>query len=191
MDPQPPFTVASFTPWADGWDRLKPRPEGDITGVVVHRIQVSQEDPSYGDDAREVLRFFREHPIGVKATGGEMPYPILIDAAGGVTQTLPLCCVSPHAVSHNPSTVGVALIGDFRREPPAPAQRLVLPWVCASLLLQLGATPEHLHGHDELTGASRDPDKECPGRHLNMDVLRGEVKGLLRKVTELPSFAWR
>ncbi len=59
---------------------------GSITGIVVHRIEVSQEDASYGDTPPEVVRFFREHPVGVKAAGGRMPYPFLIDETNTVAR---------------------------------------------------------------------------------------------------------
>src|SRR5687768_13590535 len=113
------MNVICMSPWAAGCERLKERARAEVTGVVVHRIEVSQEDATYGDTPVEVARFFRDHPIGVKATGGDMPYPILIAPDGSVTQTMPLGRVSPHAVKHNPSTVGVACIGDFRGRPPS------------------------------------------------------------------------
>jgi hypothetical protein len=84
----------------------------------------------------------------------------------------------------------VALLGDFRREPPTPAQRAILPCVCAALLAQLGRDVDALHGHDELQGGSRDPDKECPGRHLSIDALRDAVRGLSLEPQPWPRFAW-
>jgi hypothetical protein len=176
--------------WAAGYERLAARPVGDVVGVVVHRIEVSQEDPTYGDGPAEIARFFREHPIGVAATGGAMPYPVIIEPDGQVTQTLPLGRVSPHAVSHNPTTVGVALVGDFRGRPPTEAQLTALDGVCVALLRHLGCGASALHGHDELTGGSRDPNKECPGRMLPMDALRARVAALLEVELEVPPFAW-
>src|SRR6185437_10827922 len=76
--------------------------------IIVHRIEVSQEDATYSDAPADVARFFLQHPIGVKATGGAMPYPLLIDARGTCTQTLPLRVVTPHARHYNPQSFGVA-----------------------------------------------------------------------------------
>ncbi len=145
---------------------------------------------TYGDTPEEVARFFREHPIGVKATGGDMPYPILIAADGTVTQTMPLGRVSPHAVKWNPTTVGVACIGDFRDRDVAPVQRQALVEVCAALLSDLGRGAEAMHGHDELSGGSRDPNKECPGRCLPLADLRRDVAQLLGSGVSLPRFVW-
>jgi hypothetical protein len=177
-------------PWAPGCERLKPRRREEVAGLVVHRIEVSQEDATYGDTPEEVARFFREHPIGVKATGGDMPYPILIAPDGTVTQTLPLGLIAPHAVKWNPTTVGVGCIGDFRGRAPAAAQRTSLVEVCAALLRDLGCGVDAMHGHDELSGGSHDPNKECPGRCLPLEELRRDVAALLARDVSLPPFVW-
>ena len=160
----------------------------EIVGIVVHRIEVSQEDPGYQDSVTDTIRFFREHEIGVRATGGAMPYPILVLKTGEVVQTLPLNRVTPHAKAHNPTTIGVACIGDFRDSSPSEEQYQGLVLTCASLLNQLSLGVEVLVAHDELTGGSSDPDKECPGRGLCMDALRREIKVAL-KIGNLVSFS--
>ena len=104
-----------------------------------------------------------------------MPYPILIDARGDVTQTVPLTRITPHARSHNPSTVGVACIGDFRRRGLSTAQRDSLVGVCADLLARFALEADAIVGHDELAGASSDPSKECPGAGVSMIALRLDV----------------
>lgn len=184
------LVIERFDPWAEGYERLATRTRDAIQGVVVHRIEVSQEDSTYRDDPFDVLRFFREHPIGVGATGGDMPYPVLITPDGRVTQTLPLLRISPHAVRHNPTTIGVAALGDFRREPPSALQREALVWVCAALLAQCQHEAPILFGHDELSEATRDPNKECPGRHLDMNALRAEVAARRQASMRFPAFYW-
>jgi hypothetical protein len=161
--------------WAPGWSGLKLRQRRDILEVVVHRIAVSQEDPSFADTPSDIARFFREHPIGVTATGGGMPYPLLVAPSGEVTQTVPLCCITPHAARHNPVALGIGVIGDFRAAPPTAAAYASLVRVAASLLSALGHDTSALFGHDELAGASRDPDKVCPGACLDMPRLRHDV----------------
>jgi hypothetical protein len=155
------------------------REKQNIVGVVVHRIEVSQEDSTFDDNPLEVLRFFQVHPVGIAATGGKMPYPLLIERSGALTQLVPLSRVTPHAKSHNPTTIGVACLGDFRRASPTPAQRQMLVAVSAELLHALGQRTQSLFGHDELAGASADPNKECPGRHLSMNELRADVERAL------------
>ncbi len=182
----PPFRFEEVP----GIERLKAREQTEITGVIVHRIEVSQEDASYGDTPAEVARFFREHPIGVRATGGDMPYPILIDREGNVTQTVPLRFVTPHAKAHNPRTVGVGVIGDFRKAPPPPRQRAAAIAVCAALLERFGLNVETISGHDELQGGSNDPDKICPGPGLAPDDVRNEVRAFLMAHEAELAFVW-
>jgi hypothetical protein len=182
--------VSATCPWAPGFETLGERQLGEVDGLVVHRIEVSQEDATFGDEPREIARFFREHPIGRQATGGGMPYPLLISAAGTITQLVPLGRVTPHAKAHNQSTIGVAAIGDFRRSPPSSAQLGSLVGVCCSLLRQFGLPVDRLAGHDELAQASADPNKECPGRFLPMPGLRAQVAAALERRQTFHAFVW-
>lgn len=177
-------------PWATGHDRLASRPLSRIEGVVVHRIEVSQEDKSFADTPADIDRFFHQHPIGMKATGGDMPYPILVDAIGVVTQTLPLRVCSPHAVAKNPTTIGVACIGDFRDREPAAAQWQALLHACALLCQQFSLPVEQVFAHDELPGASRDPDKICPGDGLPVTRLRQELGDVALGAAMQHTFTW-
>lgn len=165
------------------------RARSDINTVVVHRIEVSQEDPSYADTAGDVARFFAEHEIGKKATGGAMPYPILIAPDGSIVQTVPLERITPHARSHNKTGIGVGCLGDFRAREPSPAQLRSLVLVCASLCRSFEVNFDSVSGHDELTEASSDPDKECPGRAISMDELRRSVAEAMDNGAEL-GFCW-
>lgn len=171
-------------------ERLPLRAWGDVRGLVVHRIEVSQEDARYGDTPTEVARFFREHPVGIAATGGVMPYPLLIDARGEVTQTVPLRRVTPHARAHNPTSIGVGCIGDFRRKAPTAPQRDALVRVLAELCSWLELEPHTVRGHDELAFGSKDPDKECPGRGLPLERLRGDVAAAVGKGSRVFEFEW-
>lgn len=146
-----------------------------IAAVVVHRIEVSGEDASYGDRPSEVARFFAEHPIGQAASGGRMPYPVLVTAAGGVCQLLPLLAQTPHAAAHNPTSLGIGVVGDFRRAPPPPPQWRALVGLAAAIVAGLRCGPQALVAHDALPGASRQPDKVCPGPHLALPALRAAV----------------
>jgi hypothetical protein len=166
------------------------RQRRDIEALVVHRIEVSQEDALFGDTPAEVARFFLEHPMGVKATGGVMPYPLLIAASGVVTQTVPLLRVTPHARAHNPRSLGVGLIGDFRQRPPPAPQRQALVELCAELLMALSLVPAAIVGHDELAGGSVDPDKECPGRFLPLEPLRIDVAGAMTGQAITAELVW-
>jgi hypothetical protein len=162
----------------------------NIDRIIVHRIEVSQEDPTFGDHPAEVIRFFATHPIGQKATGGKMPYPLLVDPSGVITQCLPLGVVSMHARKFNQRSIGVALVGDFRTRAPSAAQRQTLVWLGAHLLHRLQLPVEAVCGHDGLDGGSTDPDKECPGRYLPMASLRADIAAALAVGPMALDFAW-
>src|SRR5437867_2555205 len=51
--------------------------------------------------------------------------------------------------------------------------------VCAGILLACGLDAAALVGHDELKEGSRDPNKECPGRLLDVAALRDMVAATL------------
>lgn len=174
--------------WAAPVDAVR-CPRG-IRDIIVHRIAVSQEDPTFADEADQTLRFFATHPVGRAATGGAMPYPLLVDPRGGLWQTQRLLAVTPHAARYNSTSLGVAAIGDFRARPPAPRQMRALVALLAHLLEALGADEAQLHGHDGLVGASRQPDKICPGQHLPIPALRAAVAAHRRARPTWLELAW-
>ncbi|MEO0813484.1 MAG: peptidoglycan recognition family protein [Myxococcota bacterium] len=168
------------------YETLRRRELDSIDRVVVHRIEVSQEDPSYADSALEVARFFLEHPIGVKATGGAMPYPLLISVDGQIEQTVPLNCITPHARAANETGIGVGCVGDFRGTAPAAAQYSALVELCAALCKALDLPAAAVMGHDEISGSSHDSDKQCPGPALSMDELRSRVASRIEAAQTYP-----
>ena len=104
-------------------------------------------------------------------TGGETPYTVLILTDGSIEQALKFQDRGAHARRWNSVGVGVAVVGDFQRGAPTAEQ-----WVsCVELGAALHAWGCAEKGHTELPGASRDPTKECPGRHFDMDALRYEI----------------
>lgn len=157
------------------WEMLERRAIESIDRLVVHRIEVSQEDPSFSDRAEDVARFFREHPLGRAATGGAMPYPLLISRAGEIQQAVPLDRITPHARVANATGIGIGCIGDFRSVAPPPAQLDALVTLCADLCRTLGLEAAAVVGHDEISGGSHDPAKQCPGPGLAIDRLRERV----------------
>lgn len=177
--------------WARGVDALPERARETVSGIVIHRIEVSQEDPSYGDGPADVIRFFCEHPTGLKATGGAMPYPLLVDSLGQVTQCVPLGRITPHAAAHNPTTIGVAAVGDFRSCAPSTAQLEALVQTSAALARVLGLGADAVFGHDELAGGSRTPDKVCPGDQLSMPMLRRRIgEAMANALAPTWTFVW-
>lgn len=152
----------------DGKHRTR-EPLAVIDTIAVHRI-----GKSLGEDAITICRRFIDDPEVAKYTGGEVPYGFIIGAGGTIWQCLPISEVGAHARRWNKQAVGVACIGDFRKH--------VMPIVQYDKLIKLLAVIQFgfprdlaIKGHDELPGASSDPNKKCPGDKLSMHGVRGAV----------------
>jgi N-acetyl-anhydromuramyl-L-alanine amidase AmpD len=115
---------------------------------------------------------------------------LLVDAEGNVTQTVPLRCVTPHAKAHNPRSIGVGAIGDFRSRAPSEKQRAAVIATCAALVSKFKLKVDAIAGHDELQGGSADPSKICPGQGLAPATLRAEVAALLSRQDAEMAFVW-
>lgn len=159
----------------DGYKRRNP---DDIDGVRLHRFGERDESWWAGVGARPspegVAKFFREHPDGVAATGGPMPYAIVIDFLGQAWQAAPLSWVTPHTKGHNRTTIGVAVMGNFTRHEPTVAQRKSTAWLLAGLLAW---RPDlTIVGHTDTPNATNTPGKVCPGALLGMGVILDEAE---------------
>jgi N-acetyl-anhydromuramyl-L-alanine amidase AmpD len=105
-------------------------------------------------------------------TGGKFPYHLLITQAGTIEQCLPLSYNAPAAMSElNRTGIHIALVGDFRKEAPRNDQEVTLANLCHTLQLAYNWKLE-IVGHTDKAGSSSDPNKECPGRKLDLDHLR-------------------
>lgn len=150
----------------------------DIDRVVIHRIE-----RELGLDAPALALSFRDQ-AQFKAgsyTNGEMPYTFVVCEDGSIDQAIALSDAGPHARKWNVAAVGVAVIGDFRYDPPKAAQWVNLVELSVELLRWLGLANHGLYGHDELPDASSDPTKKCPGSHLDMTSLRLEVQQVMSR----------
>ncbi len=153
-------------------DDGKPR-ERDIaaiTTIAVHRVGVS-----LGEDAITICQRFIADPDVARYTGGQVPYTFIIgnDEIGTIWQCLPLSEVGTHARRWSAPAIGVACIGDFRKHRPGDVQMKQLIRLCGYLAYAFPGIV--IKGHDELPGGSSDPNKQCPGKYLDMDELRHNV----------------
>ena len=154
----------------DGKHRTR-EPLTDIDTIAVHRI-----GKSLGEDAITICRRFIDDPEVAKYTGGEVPYAFIIGVGPGSTiwQCLPISEIGAHARRWNKQAIGVACIGDFRKHdmPDVQYAQLIKLLAC----LQFGFPRDlEIKGHDELPGASSDPNKKCPGDKLSMRAVRRSV----------------
>jgi N-acetyl-anhydromuramyl-L-alanine amidase AmpD len=133
-------------------------------GVVIHRFK--NED---AHDASSVARFDRM----LEAVGRRMAYHFVINRRGIVDQALPLHVVGHHARKWSYSRAGIAVLGDFRRDPPTEKQWAALVTLCCHLKLRHNL--EEIDGHTDLPDATSWPNHVCPGPLLDVAKLRKEV----------------
>lgn len=158
-------------------------------GITIHRVGVNKKyGIILGDDAVSVMAHFTgkdtQYPEVAKAVGKKVPYHFLIGEDGTIYQTLPLLEKGYHAMKWSYSTLGIGLIGDFRYEAPTEKQWAASVYLtatlCTAFLIHPDATLEQgaqsIAGHTERPGASKDEDKECPGKFLSMSRFREEVR---------------
>jgi hypothetical protein len=131
--------------------------------VVIHKTSVRNyevpwnEDPVADEacDARALAeRFRRPNPY----TSGRVPYHFLVLRDGAVEQMLALSMKGTHAIDHNWRSWGVAYLG----ETPTGPQGVALVRLVGLLAMACGET--RVMGHTALPGASKDPNKVCPGK---------------------------
>jgi len=151
--------------FADG--RKKIMRQQAIKHVVVHRTLPD-------GTAKDVHHRFVHGDLR-DVTGGQNPYHFVIESGGACVQVMALNEEGAHARMWNPCSLGVAIMRDMRKTPPDPRQYQTLLSLLQYLCLWIGGVTGVVFGHDELRGASKDPDKECPGRHLDMMRLRSQL----------------
>jgi hypothetical protein len=135
-------------------------------GEVIHRIKV----PGPHQDASAIARFDRNYP-----SLGRMAYHLVIHPNGLVEQALPFDRISPHCRGYNGSHIAIGCVGDFRTYPMAAPQWLRLREILIWCSLFRGGVVDFF-GHTEKKGTSDDPNKECPGRLVNLEGLRESVR---------------
>ena len=90
----------------------------------------------------------------------DIGYHYLIDWKGRVWQGRKVEKQGANVSNMNPGTIGVALLGDFERQHPTPAQLLALKRMLAYLVYAYKISPLSIHGHHEYKATS------CPGRYM-------------------------
>jgi hypothetical protein len=160
-------------------------PRTVLSHLVIHRTDLDTLDPRANPDPvpNELLDgpalALRFNSVGL-GTGGLIPYHFLLRADALIwtlEQILPLSVRGAHAVGFNWRGIGVAAVGDFRKYPPPAGQYNKLVKLCALLIPINGGLVTA--GHTDLSGASVDASKVCPGSFLPVKVLAGHALATL------------
>lgn len=84
--------------------------------------------------------------------------------------------VGAHAYGHNRNSIGICVTGNYDYETLSPDMRETLYVLCLHFMEMFHLNPSDVYGHREL-GAK----KTCPGTSIDMEVIRYDLKELLKK----------
>ena len=178
--------------------RYQDRPLTLIRGLMIHRVGLDlKTNVTLGTDAVAISDTFTgkdaRWPDVARATGYQNPYTFYIggnrghaDDDGRVWQALELTELGHHARIHSKRYLAIALIGDFRVEPPSAKQWGAAVSLCADLSLLLGLRSARTVGHGEVEGAhggEKAPGRSaaCPGGLLSLGAFRGKLSEVMDK----------
>lgn len=85
--------------------------------------------------------------------------------------------VGAHAYGHNRTSIGICMTGDFDSETPTNEQWTSFLWLSGYMMKLYNLKPQHVLGHRELEGVQ----KSCPGKLLDMDEVRSQVREVIQK----------
>lgn len=146
-----------------------PRPLEIISTLVIHR-------QAMGETVEVCAKAFTDKSLG---TGGSMPYHFVIARDGNIEQGVPLGLEAPGALKLNKCGIQISVFGDFRSKDPTPAQFGALVELCTVLSNMFSSVS--IVGHSDVPGAAGDTGKICPGKKLDLKVLRERVSNNLGK----------
>lgn len=92
-------------------------------------------------------------------------YHFVVAEDGTLYQTNDLATVAFHARQANPTTIGIALCGDFNETVPTDAQLESTGRLCAYLLRELSLPLDNVRGHHLFA------ETDCPGRNWTEDAV--------------------
>lgn len=134
-----------------------------------------------GADARlDPASIAAEH-VGVNGWPG-IGYHFCIHPDGRIEQCQDLTVSSHHVAQFNPVAVGIALLGDLRRQNPPPAQLDACADLAAWLCTDLGLPRQAIRGHGELVST------DCPGPGF-LASWKGELLEAIRRRQRPPEAA--
>ncbi len=159
--------------------RGNPEPMGGVSRITLHHTATKRLPATTRVSNAALLRSLQaDHQNGRR--WADIGYHFVIDRQGRVWEGRELRWQGAHAGSRsaNRHNVGVALVGDFDRYRPTPAQKKSLTslvrWLCSAH----GVAPGQIRGHGQVLKAHTGGGTACPGRHLS-----AYISSLRRAVT--------
>jgi len=145
------------------------------THIIVHHTGAEEKD------AAQVRRYHLS--LGWRDVG----YNYIIERGGRVVEGRSLEIPGAHCRANgmNVQSVGVAIIGNLEKHPPTGIQVDKLSTLLLELMAAHNIPPGRVLGHNEVPGAAT----ACPGRCINMDMLRSKLSDPLPE--PIGSVLWR
>ncbi|MDE2512358.1 MAG: N-acetylmuramoyl-L-alanine amidase, partial [Elusimicrobia bacterium] len=152
-----------------GWHAAKRKG----TAVAMHPTHVTvhhTEGPQTLTEAQTaaVVRNIQHYHMAGRAAEGkdtwdDIGYHFLIDGSGRVIEGRPAETLGAHAGGANQDNIGIAMMGDFNRQKPTPAQIESLTRLVSFLAIKYGQNPSRAgflepHRHYDQT--------DCPGKNM-------------------------
>lgn len=132
-------------------------------------------DGTYDSKVKTIAEWTAEGVPAAYRAHAYVPYTLLIEPDGTVSQMLALEARGAHAYAWNDKSIGVACIGDFRVSDPSPAQLLSAVVTLACLHSLSGKHTLPILSHDQ----TRTVPKHCPGERFPLALLRERVAKLV------------
>ena len=144
--------------WAPAAEQLERRDA--LRRLILHHTAIPDPALAAGDAAAETAYMKRIERLHLDRGWAAVGYHFVIMPSGRVYSGRPTSTIGAHAQGSNADSIGIALAGDFEREPPDPAAIDSL----RSLAERLAPTgrPLPLIAHGDLTPTA------CPGRLLRI-----------------------
>jgi hypothetical protein len=137
--------------------------------IIIHRSGPWPKEYGEHKDAQDVANTFANNNLG---TGYKMPYSYVLNPDNlSVFRAVPLEKVTPHAGRYNITSVGIAILKDLRNEHIDDEAFVLLAELCNHIRMFTNKDLE-IVGHTDLPGASKDLDKVCPGKNLDIHELK-------------------
>lgn len=164
-------------------DRTKRR-RRDPEWIFFHRLGPRFPGWEPVTDGGGILRAFTHHPE-LRPVFSRSPYTFAIfpggpAAAARVDQIVELQFWTPHALSYSPRSVGIAVWGDFRHDPPTPGQLQASEDLALALLTRGPQARIMRHDEPKDPPASSNPRKRCPGELFPLHTVRAGAQARLR-----------
>ena len=189
------------------------RPRRRSTGwIILHRITVGEGIPG-------IVDFFRNDPEGVATvtigslekrldairdwrSGGVpvwarrrsfVPYNFLVDRNGEIGMMMDVNAMGAHCAGFNSHSVGVGVVGDFRKREPSAPQKLGVKKLCRNLIRKYSKELDETNPimtHDDARRQRGQKKKNCPGPLFPVDDVASWAVNASKIMSLDPSERW-